>query len=234
MTRRVHDLGGSRAYRPVRPAAIDRIFDHDWERKVFGMTFATLAQGIYNTDENRYARESMEPSEYLASSYWALWFAALETNLVDKGVVEFDEIDERARAIAGGRFPALPDAPRPELVRDVKDAIFGGVSAARPPAAAARFAVGERVRARTIRLHGHTRLPGYVQGRVGVVARVCGSYVYPDTNAHLRGEHPEHVYTVRFRAGELWGDASEPNVTVAVDAWESYLEPAPAAREEAR
>lgn len=222
--RRAHDLGGKSHFARVPRSDGDALFTSEWERKVFGMTFATLAQGIYNTDENRYARESMDPSEYSASSYWALWFAALETNLVDKGIVVFDEIDERARMIDEGRAPPRAHAPNPDLIRKVKAAIFGGASPARAASAPPRFAVGQRVRTKVIESRGHTRLPGYVQGRAGVVERVCGSYVYPDTNAHLRGENPQHVYTVRFPARELWGEAAEPNVTVTVDAWEPYLE----------
>jgi nitrile hydratase len=65
-----------------------------------------------------------------------------------------------------------------------------------------------------------------------VVTRVCGPYVLPDTNAHLRGESPEHVYTVRFAGSDLWGDRAEANSVVYVDAWESYLEPV-TTREEA-
>ena len=70
-----------------------------------------------------------------------------------------------------------------------------------------------------------TRLPGYVLGRAGLVTRVCGSYVLPDANAHLRGESPEHVYSVRFAASDLWGERGEANTVVYVDTWESYLEP---------
>jgi nitrile hydratase len=32
---------------------------------------------------------------------------------------------------------------------------------------------------------------------------------------------------VRFDARELWGDDSDPGLTVSIDAWESYLEPTP-------
>jgi nitrile hydratase len=50
--------------------------------------------------------------------------------------------------------------------------------------------------------------------------------VLPDTNAHGRGEHPEHVYVVRFDARELFGETAEPGTTLHVDLFESYLEPA--------
>ena len=44
-------------------------------------------------------------------------------------------------------------------------------------------------------------------------------------NGH--GDDPQHVYTVRFDAAQLWGDGiGDPNASVYVDAWEPYLEPA--------
>ena len=52
------------------------------------------------------------------------------------------------------------------------------------------------------------------------------AWVFPDTNAHERGEHPQRVYGVRFAATELWGDDADPAASVHVDLFESYLEPA--------
>jgi hypothetical protein len=49
-------------------------------------------------------------------------------------------------------------------------------------------------------------------------------YVFPDTNAHGKGENPQHVYTVTFEGRELWGRRSDPALSVSIDAWESYLE----------
>jgi nitrile hydratase len=80
------------------------------------------------------------------------------------------------------------------------------------------------VLARNLHPAGHTRLPRYVRGRVGRVTHVHGAHVLPDTNAAGRGEQPEWLYTVRFAAQELWGEAADRTVSVSVDAFESYLE----------
>ena len=69
---------------------------------------------------------------------------------------------------------------------------------------------------------GHTRLPRYARSKRGVIEAVRGVFVFPDTNAHGRGEHPQHVYAVRFRAAELWGSGDH---NVVVDVFESHLEP---------
>jgi nitrile hydratase len=73
----------------------------------------------------------------------------------------------------------------------------------------------------------HTRLPGYVRGRVGTVDRVLGCHVFPDSNAQRRGEDPQWLYAVCFAGPELWGADADPTTTVSVDAFEPYLEPAP-------
>jgi nitrile hydratase len=45
--------------------------------------------------------------------------------------------------------------------------------------------------------------------------------VFPDTNAHGGGENPQWLYTVRFAAGEVWGDSSRDKIHA--DLWEPYL-----------
>ncbi len=71
---------------------------------------------------------------------------------------------------------------------------------------------------------GHTRLPRYARGRTGVIERLHGAHVFPDSNAHGRGEDPRPLYTVRFTAQELWGEAADPRDGVRLDLWEPYLE----------
>ena len=50
--------------------------------------------------------------------------------------------------------------------------------------------------------------------------------MFPDTNAHERGEMPQPLYTVRFSARDIWGEARNPRDTVSADLWESYLDSA--------
>ncbi len=95
----------------------------------------------------------------------------------------------------------------------------------RPDAdAKASFKAGDAVRAKRLNPQGHTRLPRYARGRQGVIARDYGIFVFPDTNAHYLGEHPQHLYSVRFAARELWGGEASPRDSVYIDLWDSYLE----------
>jgi nitrile hydratase len=59
-----------------------------------------------------------------------------------------------------------------------------------------------------------------------VVEQVRGCHVYPDTVAAGEGENPQWLYTVVFDGRELWGDDSDPSLTVSIEAFEPYLEPA--------
>ena len=72
---------------------------------------------------------------------------------------------------------------------------------------------------------GHTRCPGYIRGKLGVVTRHDGEWSIPDVEAHSPDRIPEAIYSVRFDVDELWGDGQQ-GATVNVDLCDSYLEPA--------
>jgi nitrile hydratase len=165
----------------------------------------------------------MEPSHYLRASYFERWRTSIEKNLLDAGALTRTELEERVRALrespsgAGGEprriapAPPPPRPPQPGFEREV--------------AMSPRYAVGDAVRGRNLHPSGHTRLPRYARAKRGRVARVYPAFVFPDTNAHGQGENPQYLYNVRFDGRELWGDASEPGVSVSLDLFESYLEP---------
>jgi nitrile hydratase len=88
-----------------------------------------------------------------------------------------------------------------------------------------RFSLGETVRARNMQYRGHTRLPRYLRGKLGVVERYDGIY---DVHDHERADEPlpppEPLYAARFDSRQVWGSDAEPGEIVA-DLWERYLEP---------
>jgi nitrile hydratase subunit beta len=89
-----------------------------------------------------------------------------------------------------------------------------------------RFKPGDRVRTRNIHPTGHTRLPRYARGRVGVIVRDHGIFVFADASGDGHGKVPQHVYSVRFTAQELWGPAASARDTVHIDLWDAHLDPA--------
>ena len=99
----------------------------------------------------------------------------------------------------------------------------------RPSVRAAGFEVGDRVRTVNIHPEGHTRLPRYARARVGKVTAVLGFHVFPDSNAlgsAGNGENPQWLYCVVLKGRDVWGPDADATLTVSIDAWESYLEPA--------
>ena len=84
-----------------------------------------------------------------------------------------------------------------------------------------RFAPGQRVRTRAVDPAGHTRLPRYARGAVGVVVEPAGHHPIADERARGRTTEPQAVYHVRFAAADLFGAGDH---TVTVELWEDYLE----------
>jgi nitrile hydratase subunit beta len=215
-----HDMGGAHGFGPVEPEPDEPVFHADWERRAFALTMAMGATGEWNLDQSRHARENRPPADYLTRTYYEVWLGGLETLLADRGLVTAEEA-AAGRALEPGRPVA-----RTLAAADVAPTLGRGGPTNREPPRPARFAAGDRVRARTMHPATHTRLPRYVRGHVGTVALVHGCHVFPDAHAHGGGEDPQWLYTVRFAAPELWGADADPTVAVSVDAFEPYLEPA--------
>jgi nitrile hydratase len=215
-----HDLGGQMGFGPVAPEIDEPYFHADWEKRALGVTLTAGAMGHWNIDESRHARESLHPAEYYSSSYYAIWIKALEVLLKRHGFVS--EAD-----LAEGR--ALDPAARPKRVlkaENVAAVLAKGGPCDRPVEGQPKFKAGDRVRTKNLNPTGHTRLPRYARAKTGVVEAVRDGFVFPDTNAHGQGENPQWLYTVVFTAPEIWGEGADPTLTVSIDAWESYLEPA--------
>jgi nitrile hydratase len=83
---RVHDVGGQSGFGPVPLDEDGQPFRADWEARVYALSGVLRARGLFSTDEFRDAIESLPPGEYLASSYYERWLAALAALLDRKGV----------------------------------------------------------------------------------------------------------------------------------------------------
>jgi nitrile hydratase beta subunit len=210
------DLGGMMGFGPVPIEANEPVFHGEWERRVFAMTLAAGFTGQWNIDMARSARESLPPPQYLASSYYEIWFEGLKRLLIARGLVSAAELAQgQALAPAAAGVSATPR----ERVAVV---LARGGPTERSAPAPARFGLGDAVR--TLNLHptSHTRLPRYARDKAGTVVAIHGTHVFPDTNARGEGEHPQWLYTVAFSAATLWGAAASAD-SVRIDCWESYL-----------
>jgi nitrile hydratase len=206
----VHDMGGMHGFGAVEREPGEPVFHHEWERRAFALTLAAGFLGRWNIDMSRFARERMPPADYLRSSYYEKWLWGLERLLEERGLL-------------GPQAAGLHALPAAEV-----EAALANRRAARMDDAlkAPRFGAGERVRALNLHPEHHTRLPRYVRGRTGVVARDHGVFIFPDEHAKSGVKVPSRCYSVRFAARELWGPAANPHDAVHVDLFDEYLEAA--------
>ena len=211
------DLGGRPGFGPVVPEPEDERFHAPWEPLVLAMTLAMGATRSWNIDMSRAARETLPA--YLQMSYYEIWLAGLEKLMAERGQVLPDEVE------AGQPLHAAVPVARVLQAAEVPAALACGSPTLRQQAAPPRFVIGQRVRMQSEAPQHHTRLPGYVRGKCGVIARLHGCHVFADAHAQGLGESPEHLYTVVFDGEELWGADAAAGVRVSVDAWQPYLEP---------
>ncbi len=212
------DLGGMMGFGPVRAEADEPAFHADWEKRVFAATLAMGFTASWNLDQARFARESLPPARYLNSSYYEIWLAGLERLILECKLVSDHEMKT-----------GKPDRDSRLNVRvlaadNVTAVLSKGGPVDRPSANAAGFKVGDKVKAKNMHPRGHTRLPRYLRGHVGIIQSVRGNHVFPDSNAAGLGEYPQWLYSVEFSAAELWGKGHSPTDTVLADCWEPYLE----------
>lgn len=214
----VHDLGGLHGFGPINPERNEPVFHAAWEGRVVALNSAMATWGKWNLDRRRYVRELIPPADALALSYYHRWYLGLITNMLDAGLVTREEVNNGVPA---------PGSPKltPRLRADgVLPWFVKGSPKLRDVPAIAHFRPGQRVRALNINPPTHTRLPRYARGRIGTVERDHGVFVFPDSNAEFQGEKPQHLYSVRFAARELWGEQARPKDSVYLDMWDDYLE----------
>jgi nitrile hydratase len=215
-----HDMGGMQTFGPIRPEKDEPVFHARWEGRIMAMFAALGTWGKWNIDVGRQTRESLPPALYLSSNYSQRRYAQVVELIVQNGLATRAEIEKGKAAKGSVKLT-------PSLMADrVPTYWASGNPKSRNVVAEPKFHVGQTVRTRNIHPITHTRLPRYARGRTGLVERDHGVFVFPDRNAQRLGENPQHVYSVRFSARELWGQQANPKDTVIIQVWDDYLEPA--------
>ena len=214
----IHDMGGMQGMGPIEYEEKEPVFHAPWEGRVLAMTRAVTATGKLQGGL-RPPIESLTAFEYLRMSYYEKWLTSLTVRIVASALLTRAEIENGHTAEGSTKsVPALSVADVPAFMRRIPPM--------RKDDVAPRFQIGQHVRARNINPVTHTRLPRYVRGKAGTIERDRGVATLPDTNVYGLGEKPQHVYSVRFSARELWGDQAAAQDAVYVELWDDYLEPA--------
>jgi len=104
---RVHDRGGWPGAGPIDRSEHELAW---WEKRTDALMrlLWTPERRIIKVDEMRRAIESIEPAKYEKCSYYERWLIALETLLIEKGVLTRAEIDRKAEELGarGGKVQA--------------------------------------------------------------------------------------------------------------------------------
>ncbi len=112
------------------------------------------------------------------------------------------------------------------LTKEMVPMVVGGGASARVESdMPAKFTAGDRVVVKNINPPTHTRMPRYIRGKTGRVEHDHGVFVYPDASAHGE-EKPQHCYSVRFSAQELWGPQANAKDSLYIDLFDDYIEKA--------
>jgi nitrile hydratase subunit beta len=216
----VHDMGGDQGMGPIQYEKDEPVFHAPWEGRVYAINRLLGAWQKWTIDGSRHGIELLAPAEYFGMSYYEKWLVRVTDISIKSGLVTREEVE------SGMPAPGAPKATPPVTTANAEAAALIRGSTRRLIAVTPRFAVGQHVRARNINPVGHTRLPRYARAKFGVIDRDHGVFVFPDTAAHFLGEKPQHVYSVRFPARELWGEQAKPQDAVYLDMWDDYLDPA--------
>ena len=215
----VHDMGGTDGFGKVEVEKNEPVFHAPWEGRVLAMQRAMGYAGAWHIDHSRFAQEKLPPLTYLGVSYYQRWALAMEKNVTERGYATPEELKAGHAQTPGKTLPR-------KLTLDVVERGMTRSSFFRQQQGPQRFKPGDRVRTRNIHPAGHTRLPRYARGKLGVVELCHGCHMYPDSVASDQGDNPQWLYTVVFTSQELWGPDADPTITISIDAFEPYLEPA--------
>ena len=210
----IHDLGGRQGFGPIEYDKDDDAvaFHADWEARAFALCFITwrmwATSGSHlNVDWFRHVRERIDPLDYLARPYFDQWVQSLAAIFIESGAINSYEL-------TGNALTSIKTAT--ENVQNETETY--------PAATEGVFNVGQIVIAKTATPAPYTRLPNYVRGRRGEIILKHGLQPFSDILA-LGYKRKEEMYTVGFKASELWQDAEDERDIVYIDLWESHLVP---------
>ncbi len=214
----IHDMGGMQDMGAIVYVENEPVFHHVWEGRDYAMSYALQGTGKLRLGL-RPPMEEIPPGEYLRLSYYERWITSITERLVASGLVSRAEL-AAGRPDAGSATSDIALSPATAVA-----AQFRLPATRRDVPVAARFQSGQHVRARNLNPVTHTRLPRYVRSKPGTIERDHGVFVFADTSVYSQGEKPQHLYSVRFAARELWGEQAAPQDSVYLDLYDDYLEP---------
>lgn len=220
----IHDMGGMQGFGRVIYEHDEPVFHDIWEGRLYGISRMIGHYSIFAPNGMRFALEHIDPAVYLTSSYYERWLLVIEQALIEKGHLSLEALNERTEFFRVNPEASPPRRDDPEALERFINALPLWQSPNRDVDVEPQFSVGDPVKSLNINPSGHTRLPRYVRGKHGAIAKYHGVHDFQDSVPERSGSDPQPVYSVRFEGSELWGESAEQNQSLYVDMWESYLE----------
>jgi len=240
-----HNLGGLQNLGPI--SVETKVFVEPWEQRIFGIHTVMMAESTHLADalpkypiadlpttfrntwtwaSLRAGAEGMQPFEYFKYRYYEKWLMGISQFFIDEGYVSADELSARTQHYRAHPEAPLPDQQSPSIAKQINEYLLKGDSGLHETADAPRLAKGAQVRVADPEAVDHTRLPGYLRNKTGII-----DTVYPGAFSYFVSTGPDGigaampVYRVAFTADSIWGpEKSEPNTTIYADLFEAYLE----------
>ena len=88
----IHDMGGMDGFGKVEPEPNEPPFHAPWEGRVLAMQRAMGYAGAWHIDHSRFAQERLPPATYLTVSYYQRWALAMESNVLERGYADAEEL----------------------------------------------------------------------------------------------------------------------------------------------
>jgi nitrile hydratase beta subunit len=240
-----HYLGGVENLGPVN---LDkRVFAASWEKRIFGIHTVMMAESIHldkalpkypiasiptsfketwTWASLRTGAEGMQPFEYFKYRYYEKWLMGISQFFIDRGYLTSHELEESSEHYRKRPDAPLPTVNNPVLKEQIVRYLTRGDSGLRSLKSSPRFEVGDTVHVGDPQAADHTRLPGFLRNKKGIVTEVYpGAFEYFVSTGPDGLEGPQHVYCVSFKAEDIWGkNKCEPNTVIYADLFDAYLQ----------
>jgi nitrile hydratase subunit beta len=232
-----HYLGGLEGLGPIDFEK--RVFVQDWEKRIFGIHVAMMAlstqlslpatpskfKTVWTWADLRKGAESLNPFDYFKFRYYEKWLGGISGYFVSNGYITQEELDARTQQFLSATPPAPAAGGDPAIDQRINTYLVEGDSPKKTGGMTPKFAKDEKVYIKNVPTVEHTRLPGYLRDRVGIV-----DTVYPGLYTYLTNTGPDGVgeampvYCVKFDPQTIWKGNTDAKAEIYADLYEAYLE----------
>jgi len=231
-----HYLGGLEDLGPVSTET--RVFVEPWEKRIFGIHAAMMALSSHLDDgektstfrnkwtwaDLRTGAESMNPFDYFKYRYYEKWLGGISSFFIDEGYITDEELNELTEKFMTNSEPDFPSKEDNATDARIEQYLIEGDSPRKPIEPSYQFSDGQTVSIKDPPSKEHTRLPGFLRNKTGIIDHVYeGAYGYL-TDIEEDGIGPGMpVHCVKFDPKEIWPGNTEDNFYLYADLYEAYI-----------